>query len=146
MRIQGVLAACAVACLAVTGCASHQTVKPVQQVESRQICIIQNPSVRTGFVEAYRRALLTKGYAVRDLPPNAALTECPVTSTYSARWRWDLAMYMSYAELRVYSNGRPAGEALYDSQRGGANMSKFIEADRKVEELVNQLFPGGAGQ
>jgi hypothetical protein len=146
MRIQGVLAAGAAACLVLTGCAIHQTVKPVQQVESRQICIIQNPAVRAGFVEAYRRSLSTKGYAVRDLPPDAALTECPVTSTYSARWRWDLAMYMSYAELRVYSNGRPVGEALYDSQRGGANMSKFIEADRKVEELVNQLFPGGAGQ
>jgi hypothetical protein len=146
MRIQGVFAAAAVACVAVTGCAIHQTVKPVQQVEGRQVCIIQNPAVRPGFAEAYRRSLSAKGYAVRELPPNAAITECPVTSTYSARWQWDLALYMSYAELRVFSNGRPAGEALYDSQRGGANMSKFIEADKKVDELVNQLFPGGAGR
>lgn len=36
-------------------------------------------------------------------------------------------------------------EAKYDSMRGGANMNKFIAADQKINELVNQLFPGGGG-
>lgn len=127
------------------GCAIRQTVKPVDRVEGRQICVIENPAVRAGFVEAYKRSLVTKGYAVRHLPASASISDCPVTSTYLARWRWDLAMYMSYAEIKVYSGGRPAGEARYDSQGGGANMNKFIDADRKIDELVNQLFPGGAG-
>jgi hypothetical protein len=127
------------------GCAIHQTVRPVEKVEGRQICLIENPAVRASFVEAYKRSLASKGYAVRQLPPSAAITECPVTSTYSANWRWDLALYMAYAEIKVYSNGRPVGEAKYDSQRGGGNMNKFIDADRKIQELVNQLFPGGAG-
>jgi hypothetical protein len=129
----------------VAGCAIHQTVRPVEKFEGKQICVIENPSVRAGFIEAYRSSLASKGYAVRQLPATAAITDCPVTSTYVANWRWDLAMYMAYAEIRVYSNGKPAGEVRYDSTRGGANMSKFIAADKKIDELVNQLFPGGAG-
>jgi len=136
-------AACAVSVLG--GCAIQQTVTPVSKVEGRQICVIQNPAVRAGFIQAYERSLVAKGYTVRQLPPSAAITDCPVTSTYTANWRWDLALYMAYAEIKVFSNGRPAGEVKYDALRGGANMNKFVAGDRKIDELVNQLFPGGAG-
>jgi hypothetical protein len=131
--------------LLVTGCAIHQRVSPTATFEGREICVIENPAVRAGFVESYKRSLSAKGYAVRQLPASAAIVDCPVTSTYSAQWRWDLALYMAYAEIKVFSNGRPAGAATYDALRGGGNMNKFIDADRKVNELVNQLFPGGAG-
>lgn len=127
------------------GCAIHQNVRPVAQLTDRQVCIIQNPAVKAGFAASYRRSLEAKGYSVRELPPSGSLRDCPITSTYNAHWKWDLALYMSYAEIRVYNDGRPAGEAVYDAQRGAGNMNKFIDADRKVGELVNQLFPGGAG-
>ncbi len=127
--------------VALGGCAIHQTVKPVEGLEGRQVCIIENPAVRAGFIEAYKRSLVNKGYVVRQLPASAAMTDCPVTSTYSANWRWDLALYLAYAEIKVYRDAKPVGEAKYDSQRGGANLAKFIDAEQKVDELVNQLFP-----
>ncbi len=130
---------------AMGGCAIHQTVTPVEKLDSKEVCLIENTSVKPGFVGAYRRALETKGYAVRLLPATASINECSITSTYSATWRWDLALYMAYAEIKVYREGRTIGAAKYDSQRGGANMGKFIDADKKITELVNQLFPGGAG-
>lgn len=126
------------------GCAIQQTVRPVSAIADRQICVIENPVVRSGFVEAYKRSLTTRGYDVRQLPANAPVNSCATTSTYTANWRWDLAMYMAYAEMRVFSDGKLVGEAKYDSLRGGANMNKFIDADKKINELVEQLFPGGA--
>src|SRR5687768_13537404 len=48
--------------LALGGCAINQTVKPVQRFESTQICIVDNPAVRQGFVETYKRVLAEKGY------------------------------------------------------------------------------------
>lgn len=36
---------------------------------------------------------------------------------------------MAYAELEVYSNPKPSGEAKYDALRGGGNMGKFIRAE-----------------
>lgn len=131
---------------ALPGCAIHQSVKPVERFSDKQVCVIENLSVKAGFIEAYKRALTEKGYVVKQLPSSASIIECNITSTYSANWRWDLALYMAFAEIKVYNNGKPVGEAKYDSQRGGGNMGKFIDADKKIRELVNQLFPGGAGQ
>ncbi len=129
-----------------SACAIRQQVRPVERFEDKQVCIIENSSVKHGFLAVYRRALTQKGYEVRMLPASAALNECPIVSTYSANWRWDLASYMAYAEIKVYQNAKPSGEALYDSTHGGGNMNKFISAESKIMELVNQLFPGGSGR
>lgn len=130
--------------IGLAGCAIQQTVRPVEVVADRQICVIDNPAVRASFAEAYKRSLTGKGYEVRQVPASTPITGCATTSTYSANWRWDLALYMAYAEIRVFSDGKQVGEAKYDSMGGGANMNKFIDADRKIQELVDQLFPGGA--
>lgn len=133
------------AALSLGGCAIHQNVKPVERFDGKEVCIIENTSVKVGFIDSYKRALVSKGYQVRQLPATASMVECPVVSTYTANWRWDLALYMAFAEIKVYNNGKPVGEAKYDAMRGGGNMGKFIDADKKIVELVNQLFPGGAG-
>jgi len=127
------------------GCAIHQNVRPVDAAGDGQVCVINNPEVRPGVMAAYRKVLGDKGYTVRELPPTAAITDCKVTSTYRANWRWDLAMYMHFAEFRVFVDGKERGLAVYDATHGGGNPNKFIDADKKIAELINQLFPGGAG-
>jgi hypothetical protein len=129
---------------ALTGCAIHQTVKPVERFEGAQVCIVEDVAVRAGFLETYRRVLTAKGYEVRMLPPSSSITTCAITSTYTARWSWDLALYMAFADIKVYSNGQQSGQATYDATGGSGNMNKFIKGDTKITELVNQLFPGGA--
>ena len=127
---------------ALAGCAIHQNVRPVERFEGKQVCVIENTAVKYNFLTAFKQSLESRGYTVKMLSASAALRECPVTVTYTANWRWDLAMYMAYAEIKVFNNGQPAGEAVYDSLKGGANMSKFINGENKISELVNQLFPG----
>ena len=78
---------------------------------------------------------------MKILPESASVNDCQVASTYTAKWRWNLALYMAYAEINVFKDGEKAGGAVYDSQRGGANMGKFIDADAKIKELTNQVFP-----
>jgi hypothetical protein len=143
MTIRIILAGATLA--AISGCAIHQTVKPVERFDAKEICIVNNPAVKEGFIDNYKRALASKGYTVKQLPADASLIECRITSTYTANWRWDMALYMSFADIVVYNNGKPVGKATYDATRGGGNMGKFIDASKKIEELVNQLFPGGAG-
>jgi hypothetical protein len=123
-------------------CAINQTVKPVAQFQGTEVCIVHNPLVsQAGFVVAYTRALTDRGYKVRQLPSGSVLTACSVTSTYTANWRWDMALYMAYADIKVYNGGVQSGQATYDAKSGGANMNKFIKADAKIAELVDQLFP-----
>lgn len=126
----------------ISGCSAvtKQTVTPFAINVSTEICIIENPKIIGGFLRAYKTALQEKGYAVKVLDKSANVSDCEVTSTYTARWKWDIAMYMSYAQIEVFKNGEKSGEALYKIVREGAT-GKFINADEKVRELTDQLFP-----
>ncbi len=130
--------------LAVAACSIKQQVRPVGLTErgDNEICIRENPTVRQGFLEAYRSRVESKGFRVRLLKADAGVTACPLTSTYTANWRWDLALYMAYAEILVYRNGEVIGRAYYDAIGGGGRLDKFINATTKINELVDELFPG----
>lgn len=123
-----------------SGCVINQAVNPVPSLSSKAICIVENPAVRPGFLQEYRSVLEEKGYSVKIMPRSATITECPTTSTYVARWHWDMALYMEYAEIRVYNEGTLAGKAVYDARRGGGRPDKFINGDSKVRELVSALY------
>jgi hypothetical protein len=61
-------------------------------------------------------------------------------STYTARWGWDVALYMKYAEIKVYQSATLIGEAVYDATWGGGRLDKFINAENKIREVVEELF------
>lgn len=119
-------------------CSSVQKVDPVTSHSGEKVCIVENSDVREGFLSAYRRAVEAKGLEVLVVPATSGTGVCPLTSTYTANWHWDLAMYMRHAEISIYRDGQPAGQAMYDAHTAG--MSKFINADEKIQELVNQLY------
>lgn len=130
--------------LLLAACSIKQEIKPLKLADLtvKEICIRENPDVRSGFLETYRSRLETKGFKVTMLAREAPITSCPLTSTYTANWRWDLALYLVYAEILVYRDGQVVGRALYDSYGGRSRLDKFIDARTKIDELVDQMFPG----
>jgi len=125
-----------------TGCSIKQEVKSIDSLDSKEVCIIKNDKVRDTFLEVYRNTLENKNYKVIVKEKNSNDDQvCSIKSTYIANWRWDLAMYMAYAKISVFQNDKLVGEALYDSLSGGANMGKFINADNKIKELIEELYP-----
>lgn len=126
-----------------SACSIKQHVTPLTYTEDteKKICIVDNPKVRPGFVHEYRTSLTGKGFEVQMLEPSSSLNSCEFTSTFTANWAWNMALYMVYAEIKVYKNAAPSAEAVYDARHGGANMNKFIDAEAKVRELVDLLFP-----
>ena len=127
--------------LFVSGCTITQKVDPVPALSTAEICIIENPDVREGFIETYRRVLESKNFQIKMFPQTATPRDCRQTSTYTANWRWDLLLYLAFVDINVFANGTSVGRAIYDSLGGGGNMSKFINAEKKITELVEQLFP-----
>jgi len=128
--------------LPLAACAIKEQVIPValDSGAARDICVINNPDVRQEFLDGYKRALEGRNFTVKILPERSSVQACPLTSTYTAEWRWDLSLYLAYADLKIYRNGQVQGEALYDSTQGGMNSGKFIHADAKIQELTNKLF------
>ena len=140
MSLRSLVAAAAVV---LSGCAITQDVTPSGLDQRAQdLCLVRNSEVvQGGFHDVYVRVLEKKGFKVRSLPDKAPVTSCPLVATYEAIYRWDLAIYLARADLRIYADGKEAGRAVYDSLSGGANMSKFIRTEPKLTELVDQLFP-----
>ena len=126
-----------------SACAITQDVTP-SEVDKRaqELCLVRNSEVvQGGFHDVYARVLENKGFKIRTLPDKSASTSCPLVATYEAIYRWDLAIYLARADLRIWADGREAGRAVYDSLSGGGNMNKFIRTEPKLTELVDQLFP-----
>lgn len=129
--------------LLTTACSIKQEVHPVgEPIGMDEICIIEDPAVREGFLPTYVAALCDKGYRVKVLQKSSPeLEKCNFTSTYLGLWSWDLALYLSYARIDVMHNNRTIGTASYDSRHGSANMGKFVKGDKKIRELVDKMFP-----
>lgn len=126
-----------------SGCSIKQEINPIdtRDTGTKEVCIIKNTAVRTTFLEAYKNALENKQYKVIIKEDNYSAKNCNIISTYTANWRWDLALYLVYAELNVYKQDNLVGKAIYDSLHGDANMNKFINAQEKIKELVDKLYP-----
>ncbi len=140
------LFALAAAVSVITGCSIKQTVIPAQLSAelTPQICMIPAEGLRAGFNSTYKTILKGKGFSIRELSPHTSPSSCPLATTYTGQWGWDFALYMKYADIRVYEHGRQVGHAEYDSRWGGGRLDKFIDAETKITELADQLFPNGA--
>lgn len=124
----------------ISGCSIKQSVDTAEIDRGATLCVIENTEVRAGFLNSMKSALTEKGVRYQVVNPNAVPADCFWTASYTARWSWDLALYMSFAEIQIYKDGMLQGKALYDSTLGGANMGKFIDAETKIKELVGSLL------
>jgi len=129
-----------VAAIVLSGCSIKQVVEKAEMPKEELLCIVENKDVRAGFLKEFKRVLSHKSIAYKMINAYSVPSECQWTATYDARWTWDLALYMSYAEIKVFNNGNLDGKATYDSTKGGANMGKFIDAETKIRELMNELL------
>ncbi|MBU2967470.1 Sbal_3080 family lipoprotein [Amphritea sp. 2_MG-2023] len=126
--------------LTVAGCSITQSVEPAELTNGSELCIIENTDVRAGFLHEFESVLTSKDIPYRIINQRAVPESCEWTSTYVAYWKWDLALYMSYAEIKVFHRGSLDGVAEYDSSRGGVNLSKFIDSEPKIRELIDKLM------
>lgn len=131
------------AALITTGCSIKQTVTPASPAAElpSEICLIPAKDLREGFNTVYTQQLRAKGFQTRQLPSDSPPSACTLSTTYIGTWSWDMALYMSHADIRVFEHGRQIGQAEYDSRSGSGRFDKFIDAETKITELTNQLFP-----
>lgn len=128
--------------LFLNACSIKQQVEPADIQSQNIVCIIEDQRVRESFLPALTKILDEKNVQYKIIPPlpHSTLTSCDWTSTYTARWSWDFTIYMSYAEIKVYHNGVLDGEAIYDSRWGGFRLDKWVDAEDKIRDMVDELI------
>lgn len=128
-----------IAVLALSGCSITKSVTPVKTPVS-QVCIAHNPAVlMDGFHPELEKQIQDHGIQTKSytgqLPKG-----CSHRLEYTANWRWDFAMYLVYADLRVFDQRGLAGSATYDAYKGGSRFDKFGRTADKLRPLVDELF------
>ena len=124
----------------VQGCTITQVIEPAEMSKGSELCVIENASVKAGFLQEFKNVLNRKGIPYKVVKEHSSHNVCEWTATYVGKWSWDLALYLSYAEISVYHNGDLDGKAVYDATKGKGNMSKFIDGEEKIQELVEELM------
>jgi hypothetical protein len=129
----------AVFALALSGCSIKQTIDPIKTPVS-QVCIRDNPNVlMKEFEPELQRQIQEKGFPTKEYT-GARPSECSHHLEYTANWAWDMAMYLTYAEMKVYDRSGLAGKAVYDARSGGGRLDKFGRTAEKIKPLIDELF------
>lgn len=118
------------------------SVKPVPSDEKvSHVCIKENPKVIvSGFSEAleenFAANLVTTEFFSGRRPAN-----CEYVLEYTALQSWDLATYMTYAELKLYKDNRRIGYAEYRLRgKGGFSLLKWRGPKSKLKPVIEQLL------
>lgn len=114
----------------------------VRLSEAEKIVVVRNPAVRAGFLDAIEKCLSDKGFVVEVVEPSAEIKDYKYALKYNAIWAWDLLLYLSDAEIRVYENGEQASEATFKVPLGYSNMNpaKYGSAEKKVCKMIDDIF------
>jgi Short C-terminal domain len=140
------LGALLIVTFAVGGCTAVR-VQPVSaEHKISHICINDNARVQVGdFVDVMQEGFQKHGITsqvITGTPPSG----CAFTSNYTARRAWDLAMYMTDAQIDILQDGHQIASANYHLKGGGGlALNKWDNTRTKIlpviDKLLGQLTP-----
>lgn len=140
MRIFVRLLTLAGLCFLASACSIIKTVEPVKGAPITGVCVLDNPQILMDeFQPEMIRQIQAKGIPARVYTGERP-TECSHYLEYTASWRWDMAMYLTYTEMRVYDARGLAGQAIYDARRGAGRLDKFGKTADKIRPLIDELL------
>ena len=128
--------------LAASGCSITKTVDPIKSAQVSQVCVLDNKDI---LMDDYQPEI-QRQIEAKHIPTKVYVgghpAECSHYLEYTANWQWDMAMYLTYAEFRVYDTKGMTGSAFYDARMGGGRLDKFGHTADKIRPLIDELFAG----
>lgn len=136
------------ATLIVSGCSTVHESENWHGAGQRNLCLVDNPSVRPQVFLTLRRALMDKGLQVtrvRADDTKTILSSCPQTLRYEAIYgsSWSYSA-LRYAKLELTEVGRHNNvyTVQWDERTDKPTLLDSVEdASVELRELVDRLFP-----
>lgn len=123
------------------GCTSIQ-VRPVEpDLGMSHVCISHNRKVQVeNFVPVVREGLSRHGVTSEEFQ-DVAPSHCEFILTYTARRSWDMAPYLSYAEIWIQRDGEEVATGEFHLRgKGGYSFYKFEGTKKKIDPMIDRLF------
>lgn len=124
------------------GACTAVTVRPVDsKLGINFVCIQNNPKVQVNdFVTVLRDGFDRHGIA-SEVYSGSKPEKCEYIVTYTALRSWDLAAYLSHAELRLEKDGRQVAYAEYHLKgKGGYSLTKWKGTKSKMDPVIDKLL------
>ncbi|MFV9681798.1 Sbal_3080 family lipoprotein [Pseudomonas sp. NY15367] len=122
------------------GCTTTQ-VTPLQSAAD-QMCIEENPKVQVSdFVPVLQQGFARHGIETQ-LYTKIPREQCPYVVTYTARRSWDMAPYLSTAEIVILGPRRQTlAKANYHLRgKGGLSLMKWQGTKSKIDPVIDELL------
>jgi hypothetical protein len=122
------------------GCTATQ-VTPLQ-ASADQMCIEENPKVQVSdFVHVLQEGFARHGIQTQ-LHSKIPRADCPYVVTYTARRSWDMAPYLSTAEITILGPRRQTlAKASYHLRgKGGLSLMKWQGTKSKIDPVIDELL------
>jgi len=120
------------------GCVSMNVKKVSDLKGNEEICIVDAPSVRQAFRDAYERRIIENGYQTRIITDKND-PSCELTTTYFATYGVHWGLFLATAKLKVFRGAKLVGEASYHAP--WASPAKHGRVEPKIGSMVNELLP-----
>jgi hypothetical protein len=135
------LAIAIVATVLTGGCTIKRHVDPVPTTSISSLCIAKNDAVWSKqFLPTLRDRLARHGITTTVYDGPTTPDDCSRHLEYEARWSWDIALYLMYAQIRIYDGATLVGSATYDARDGDARLDKFGSGEERLAGLVDDLL------
>ena len=127
--------------LSATACTITRHIEPVPARTIAAVCIVENEKVfGKDFLAAVREGFERRGIATREDPKEVLPADCAYRLEYEARWKWDIALYLAYADLRLYEGQLQVGRATYNARDADYRLDKFGSGSGKVTKLMTGCY------
>ena len=125
----------------VTGCTATR-VKPVDKcLNLEHVCIQNNSRVIVGDFLGVVRDGFDRHGITSEVFYGRRPDHCDFVLTYTALQTWDLALYLSHAELRLEKNGKKVAFAEYHLRgKGGLSLTKWAGTSAKIDPVMDELL------
>lgn len=104
-----------------------------------EVVIIKDLKTKIGFLQTIESWLDKHKYKYKVASDGSKHNLGKLTLEYVGYWKWDLALYLSNAEITAYLKGQRVGEVGYRAPNS-LNMRKFGNAEERVGYMMDILF------
>jgi hypothetical protein len=122
-----------------SGCSIVKRVDPVPEKLST-LCIEKNTDI---FMDDYlgilEKELASLRVPTKTVEPSES-PKCQDVLRYKANWKWDMAMYLQYANFSVFRGDNRIGYGEYSSAGGGLRPDKWGTTEDKIKPILAELF------
>lgn len=121
------------------------SVRPVSATaQMKHVVIRENPKVIVrGFLDVVRDGLSRHGITSEVVPADSKIEPGQFVLTYTALRSWDVAPYLSVAEVRIERDNNPVASAHYHLRgKGGYSLLKWQSVKTKMDPVMDQLLAG----